>query len=106
MTNKRRIIGIALAAMLALIGTAALVGYVNSARDDAVADEELVDVYVVDQRVPQGAEPDTIASSVSVEQVPARLRQPGAITDLDDVGDRVAAAELQPGDQLVAARLA
>ena len=41
MKNKRRIIGIAAAAVLALVGTAALVGYVNSAKDDAVADETL-----------------------------------------------------------------
>ncbi len=105
MTNKRRIIGIVAAVLLALVGTVSLVGYVRSAKDKAVADEALVDVYVVDQFVPKGAEPDTIKSSVSIEQVPARLKQPGAITQLDAVGDNVAASDLQPGDQLVAARL-
>ena len=105
MQNKRRVIGIVAALLLAFIGTISLVGYVRSAKDKAVAQEALVDVYVVDQLVPKGAEPDTIKSSVSVDQVPARLKQPGAITDLTDVGTNVAATDLQPGDQLLSARL-
>ncbi len=106
MKNKRRIIGIVAATILALVGTLALVSYVRSATDDAVADEALVDVYVVDEFIPKGAEPDTIMSAVSVEQVPARLIQDGALTDLEQVGEQVAASDLQPGDQLLAARLA
>lgn len=106
MKNKRRIIGIVAATILALIGTVALVTYVRSVTDDAVADETLVEVYVVDKFVPKGAEPDTIRSAVSIEQVPARLKQEGALTDLEQVGEQVAASDLQPGDQLLAARLA
>jgi pilus assembly protein CpaB len=106
MSNKRRIIGIVAATLLALIGTVSLVGYVRSAKDKAVAEEALVDVYVVDEFVPKGAEPETIASAVSLEQVPARLRQEGAITELEALGDLVAADDLEPGDQLLAARLA
>ena len=105
MRNKRRITGIVAAMVLAIIGTVALVGYVQSAKDKAVASEALVEVYVVDKLVPKGAEPETIKSSVSLEKVPARLKQPGAITDLDAVGANVAATDLQPGDQLLAARL-
>ena len=106
MKNKRRIIGIVAATLLALIGTISLVGYVRSATDEAVGQETLVDVYVVDDFVPKGAEPDTIKASVSIGQVPLRLKQDGALTDLDAVGDQVAASDLQPGDQLLAARLA
>jgi pilus assembly protein CpaB len=106
MQNKRRIIGIVAAVLLALVGTVSLVAYVNSAKDNAVADEALVDVYVVDEFVPKGAASETIEASVSIEQVPARLKQAGAITDLATLGDEVAAADLQPGDQLLTARLA
>ena len=106
MNNRRRIIGIVAAVLLAFVGTVSLVSYVRSAKDKAVADEALVDVYVVDEFVPKGAEPDTIRSSVSIEQIPARLRQDDAITDLEMLADEVAAADLEPGDQLVAARLA
>lgn len=105
MKNKRRITGILAALILAIIGTVALVGYVQSAKDKALADEALVDVYVVDKLVPKGAESETIKSSVSLEQIPARLEQPGALSDLDEVGANVAATDLQPGDQLLAARL-
>lgn len=105
MKNKRRITGILAAMLLAIIGTVALVGYVQSAKDKAVASEALVDVYIVDKLVPKGAEPATIKSSVSLEHVPTRLKQSGALTDLDAVGANVAATDLQPGDQLLAARL-
>jgi len=105
MKNKRRILGLVAAMLLALVGTVSLVAYVRSAKDQAVAQEELVDVYVVDEFVPKGADPDTIKSSVEIEQVPARLMQTGALTDLGAIGDQVAASDLQPGDQLLAARL-
>ena len=105
MNNRRRIIGILAAVLLATVGTVALVGYVQSAKDEAVGAEELVDVYVVATAVPKGADPDTIKSAVSIDRVPARLVQPGAILDLDEVGANVAAADLLPGDQLLAARL-
>ena len=111
MKNKRRITGILAAILLAIVGTVALMGYVRSAKDkaeptsSAVADESLVDVYVVDKLVPKGAESETIKSSVSIEHVPSRLKQSGAITNLDAVGTNVAATDLQPGDQLLAARL-
>jgi pilus assembly protein CpaB len=105
MKNKRRIVGIVAAMILAVIGTVALVGYVNSAKDKAVAAESTVGVYVVDTLVPKGAPAETIKASVSLEQVPARLEQPGAVKDLGEVGANVASTDLQPGDQLVKARL-
>jgi pilus assembly protein CpaB len=105
MKNKRRIVGIVAAMILATIGTVALVGYVQSAKDKAVAAESTVSVYVVDTLVPKGAAAETIKASVSLEQVPSRLEQPGALRTLDDVGANVAATDLQPGDQLVGARL-
>jgi pilus assembly protein CpaB len=103
--NRRRIIGVLAALLLAIIGTVALVSYVQSAKEDAVADETLVDVYVVASSVPKGADAEAIKSSVKVEQVPQRLLQDGAITNLDDVDDVVAAADLLPGDQLLEGRL-
>ncbi len=106
MKNKRRIIGIATAVLLALVGTVSLIAYMSAAKDEAIADEELVDVYIVDEFVPKGADAEVILASVTIEKVPARLEQVGAITELDVIGtDDVAAADLQPGDQLLAARL-
>jgi pilus assembly protein CpaB len=105
MKNRRRTLGILLAVLLAGAGTAALVSYVQSAKDEALAAEALVDVYVVDRIVPKGADAATIRSSISLEKVPARLKQPGAVTSTEVIGSQVAATDLQPGDQLVEARL-
>jgi pilus assembly protein CpaB len=106
MKNKRRTTGIVAAVLCAIIGTISLVGYVSSAKNEAESREALADVYVVDELVPEGSDAETIKSSVSTEKVPTRLVQPGAVDDLEDVSaDAVAASDLQPGDQLVEARV-
>jgi pilus assembly protein CpaB len=102
---KRRVIGMLLAILLAAGGTIALVAYVQTAKNRAVASEELVDVYVVDTKIPKGAAAETIRGAVRVEQVPTRLRQPDAVSDLGSLTDKVALVELLPGEQLVTARL-
>ena len=106
MNNKRRIIGIVAATVLALVGTFALVSDVRSATDDAVADEALVDVYVVDEFIPKGGRTRHDHLGSLRGEGAARLVQAGALTDLEQVGEQVAASDLQPGDQLLAARLA
>src|SRR4051812_49054422 len=105
MKNKRRIIGIVAAVLMAIIGTAALVGFVNSAKNKAEAKEALTDVYVVDKLIPKGSDLETVKGSVSTDKVPNRLVQPGAVKKLQDVdAEKVAAVDMQPGDQLVEAR--
>jgi len=107
MKSKRRITGIVAAVLCAILGTTALVGYVGSAKSEAEAREALTNVYIVDKLVPQGSDAETIKASVSTEKVPSRLVQPGALDNLEDVSaDAVATSDLQPGDQLVAARVA
>ena len=46
MTKQRRTVGVVAAVVLALLGTLGLVAYVQGAKDDAVAGEKLVKVYV------------------------------------------------------------
>jgi pilus assembly protein CpaB len=106
MKNRRRIFGIVIATILAIAGTVALVGYVQSAKNHAEAKEALVDVYVVNKVIPKGADAETVKSSVSIDKVPQRLMQPGAITNLSELGSKVTTVDLQPGDQLLLARLA
>jgi hypothetical protein len=92
--------------LLALIGTVSLVGYVQSAKDEAVA-QESPRRRLRGRRVrAQGRRPRH-HQVVGLDRAgPARLKQAGAITDLEAIGDQVAATDLQPGDQLLAARLA
>jgi pilus assembly protein CpaB len=103
---KRKIIGILAALVLASIGTAALIMYVESARDRAVAAEELVDVYVVSQAIPKGTPVGHITDSVEATEVPARVLAEDAVTDLSELDETlVAAVDLQAGEQLLASRL-
>jgi pilus assembly protein CpaB len=106
MNKKRRTIGIVAAVLMAAIGATTLVAYVHSAKNKAQAQDALVNVYVVKKEVPKGAKAQTIKSSVTLEQIPQRLEQPGAVDNLAAVDNKVAAVDLQPGDQLVSARLA
>ena len=80
---KRKIIGVLAALVLAGIGTTALVVYVESAKDEAVAAEALVDVYVVSETIPKGTPAGEITQSVEATQVPARVLVDDAVTDLD-----------------------
>jgi pilus assembly protein CpaB len=103
---RRRVIGIFVAVLLAGFGTLALVAYVQSAKDDAQAEEPLREVYVVTQDVPQGALFREIVDSVELTEVPERLAASDAVTDLEDVGDdMVSAVDLKAGEQLLAGRL-
>ena len=106
MKRRRRILGAFAAVVLAAVGVVALVAYVNSAKDKAESKEALTNVYVLNKLVPKGSDAQTIKSAVSEDKVPNRLVQPGAVTSLQQVADdKVAAVDLQPGDQLLEARL-
>jgi pilus assembly protein CpaB len=101
---KRRIIGIAAAIVLASVGTVALVAYVQSARDEAVAAEAMVDVLVVRSTIAEGTAAADIEGAVERTQVPGRLLAEGAVTDLDDLEGLVTDTALHPGEQVVTAR--
>ncbi|HUP75247.1 MAG TPA: RcpC/CpaB family pilus assembly protein [Acidimicrobiales bacterium] len=101
---KRKIIGIVGAIALATLGTVALVAYVQSARADAVAGEELVDVWLVKSTVSEGTPAEEMLGSVEHTKVPAKLRAAGGVTDLTALKGLVTTTELLAGEQLIAAR--
>ena len=102
---KRRIIGIIAAAALAVLGTVALVTYVRSAEDRALAGQELAPVYIVTQAIPAGTPTDSLAPSLRLDEVPVKALVTGATTDLAALGGLVTAVELLPGEQLTATRM-
>ena len=103
---KRKFIGFLAALVLAGIGTAALVVYVESAKDQAVAAEAMVDVYVVSETIPKGTPVGELTDSVEVTEVPAKVLADDAVTDLDDLDDElVATVDLAAGEQLLSSRL-
>jgi pilus assembly protein CpaB len=102
----RRLIAAAAAVLLAVLGAVVLIDWVRDADARAQADEQLVDVLVIDSEVAAGTRADDLGSSVSVEQVPERLVAPGAVTALSEVTGQIATASLLPGEQLVTGRFA
>jgi pilus assembly protein CpaB len=100
----RRILAAVAALVLALVGTVVLVAYVRGADARAMAGVQTVSVLVVDQPVAAGTPGDQLADLVRSELVPAKAAVPGRVTDLAELVGTVASVDLQPGEQLLAAR--
>jgi pilus assembly protein CpaB len=101
---RRRLLAATAALVLALVGTVVLVAYVRGAETRALAGVQTVDVLVVQQPVPAGTPAPELAGLVGVEQVPAKAAVEGRVSDLDELAGQVATVDLQPGEQLLAAR--
>lgn len=102
--KKKRLSLIAALALVA-IGTVALVKYVSTAEDRALAGEELVDVLVVRGGVAAGTSATELAGIVSVEAVPVKVRAAGALASIGDAEGMVVAVDLVDGEQLTESRL-
>jgi pilus assembly protein CpaB len=96
--------GILPAVALALAGTLLLVGYVRAAEGRASAGEDLVPVLVVNDTIPAGTSAADVASHVTTQKVPVRVRTSGAVTTLSGLRGMVAAVDLLPGEQLTSSR--
>ena len=101
---KRRLVGILASLLMATVGTFALISYVQSAKDEALAGEQLVDVLVVARPITKGTPAGGIAAMVETAQVPVKVRAVGAVTNLAGLDGQVAAVDLVPGEQVVSSR--
>jgi pilus assembly protein CpaB len=104
MTYQRRTVGIVAAIVLALLGTIGLVGYVQGAKNRAVAGEKLVRVYVASDAIPAGTPASRITDKVATEKVPAKVKAKDAVTSLSALKGDVASIDIVAGEQLVASR--
>lgn len=104
--NRRRSVGVGAAVVLAGIGSLGLVSWASSSKSSAEAQQAQTAVVIIDKRVPKGASAATIKAASHVGTVQQKNLAAGALTSEDQVGNQVAAADLEPGDQLVRARLA
>ena len=81
--NRRRVAGVTLAVLLAAGGTFGLVSYVQSAKNEAVAQEAQVDVLLVSKLIPKGSDAATIRAATQAGHRAGPLeaarcaRQPG-----------------------------
>jgi pilus assembly protein CpaB len=103
---KTRIIAVAIAAVLAIVGAVVLVVAVRSADQAAVAGAQLQSVLVVRTEVPAGTSADRLGDAVAVQQIPARYVAEDAVADVDDLSGLVAAVALKPGEQVLSTRFA
>jgi pilus assembly protein CpaB len=101
---KRRFVGLVAPIVLAAVGTAALVGYVQSAHDRAGASESLSPVLVVTHTVTRGTKGSALNSSVALRRIPANLKADHAVADLRALRGKVASTDLFPGEQVVSDR--
>ena len=101
---RRRLLAALAALVLLVAGTAVLLAYVRGADARALAGSRPVEVLVVDQLIPKGTPASEIRDLVRTETVPAKAAVDGRVEDLSALTGRVAAVDLQPGEQLLAAR--
>jgi pilus assembly protein CpaB len=103
---RTRIIAVAAAAVLAIIGAVVLVVAVRSADQANVAGQQLQSVLVVKQEIPAGTAADHLGDAVVVEQIPSRYVAKDAVAGLDEISGLVASTTLQPGEQVLESRFA
>ncbi|MEO8261203.1 MAG: Flp pilus assembly protein CpaB [Pseudolysinimonas sp.] len=103
---RTRIIAVAIAAVLAIVGAVVLVVAVRSADQAAVAGAQLQTVYIVQDEVPAGTAADHLGDAVTTQQIPAKFVADDAVADLDEIAGLVAAVNLKPGEQVLATRFA
>jgi pilus assembly protein CpaB len=103
---RRRLLAAAAALLLAVAGTVVLLAYVRGADARALAGVRTVEALVVDELIPEGTPGEDVAELVRTEQLPARAAVEGRVTDLSALAGQVTTVDLQPGEQLLAARFA
>jgi pilus assembly protein CpaB len=103
----RRVIAIFGAALLALVGVAAVLLYARGADARAVAANQPMDVYVATKAVSSGtALKDAVKTGALVKTaVAAKGRPEGALTSVTDVNSNLLAlTDIQPGEYVLSSR--
>lgn len=95
MGSRRTLITIAAVAVGA-IAVVLIMGYVSSVKDEAFGDAERVKVFVVKTTVAQGSYGEEAQQQKLIvqDEIPKKFFPPNAIRNFDDIGGKVAVAEL------------
>ena len=102
---KKKRLSLIGAIVLVALGTVALVKYVSTAEDRALAGEELVDVLVLNAPVPAGTAATELQQFLRVEAVPVKVQAAGALASLSEAEGLVTAVDMGEGEQVTASRL-
>ncbi|MDR6505365.1 RcpC/CpaB family pilus assembly protein [Arthrobacter oryzae] len=102
---KSRLLGGIAALLLAITGTVLLVVYVQGADNRAAQGLEPVNVLVVKESIPAGTKAEDLNNKVQLEAIPQAAVPDGALESLSDYKGKITSVGLEPGEQLLAARL-
>ena len=102
---KARLLGGIAALVVAIIGTVLLVSYVQGADRRALANTETAEVYVVQKEIAAGTSAANFGDSVIKKTVPKSAVASDSVTTLTELGQKVSAVGLVPGEQLLATRM-
>ena len=103
---KRRVLTIVLAVALAVLGTAAVLVYVDRADARAVAGQQAVTVLVVGKAIPSGTSAADAKASLNKETLPASSVSSDAVTDIAPAQESlVTSSDLSPGQLLLKSML-
>ena len=103
---NRRLLMIAGAVILALVGTAAVYDYVKNADTRAIAGKQAVNVLITVKRIPAGTTASNVRSGgyVRSDHLPADATPQGSINAITtDWDSQVATADIQPGQVVLRA---
>jgi pilus assembly protein CpaB len=101
---KRRVLSVALALLLAVAGTGAVLAYVRQADNRALAGQKAVSVLVAENAIPSGTSASTALSDglLSSQKLPAAAVPADAVASITpDLSGLVVSAEIQAGQLLL-----
>ena len=101
---KRRLLAALAALVLLVAGTLVLLAYVQGADARALAGARTTEVLVADQVIPEGTSAEALTAMVRTEVLPQKAALDDRVTELGELAGQVATADIQPGEQLLAAR--
>jgi pilus assembly protein CpaB len=103
---KRRVLTIVLAVALAVLGTIAVLVYVNQADARAVSGQKAVTVLVASKTIPSGTTASDAKASLRTETLPASSVSSDAVAEITvDQDSLVTSTDLSPGQLLLKSML-
>lgn len=106
MSGRRKLTLGLFSLLLGIGGVLTLVQYVRTSEQRALAGQELVEVFIVQEKVTTGSPASQINESVKLTKIPANLRSSEAVTSIEALGDSVTTVDILPGEQLLRTRFA
>lgn len=100
--NRRRLLTVLAAVVLALSGMFVIVAYVSAAEERAQEGSELVSVLVATEDIEANVPASELTSVVRLIEIPRYLLQPDAVRSLEELGDHVTVGPIRGGEQIVA----